>query len=78
MATSLVTGQTFECQVIDDFCVFGTYPDPQSCAHYYYCTPTDEGTRCIQLRQQCPPGYAFHKDFLQCTLAQHAVCDGKS
>ena len=75
--TSLVEGQVFNCTEVDGICLSGTFPDPQSCAHYNYCTQ-DVWDGCIRIRQQCPLGFAFDRDMLQCTLAMDAVCDGKS
>ena len=73
---SLVDGQAFNCTEVQGQCIVGTYPDPESCAHYYYCVP-GVVLGCIKLRQKCPELFAFDKNLLQCLLATDANCDGK-
>ena len=71
-----VHGQTFNCTEVEGQCIIGTYPDPESCAHYYYCAP-GLVSGCLKLRQKCPELFAFHKDLLQCVLAIDAECNSK-
>ena len=71
-----VTKNVFTCTEEDGICLIGTYPDPDSCIYFHDCIQ-DVISGCIQIRHVCPPGFAFDSVFMQCALAEDAVCNGK-
>ena len=71
----LTSGQGFTCPENEGVCVVGTYPDPESCAHYYHCSP-GVLLECIQVKYQCPELFAFDRLIQQCVLAVDAECNG--
>ena len=72
-----VNGQNFTCPEADGICLIGTYPDPDSCSYFYDCSQ-DVVSGCVQVRHQCPPGYAFDRIYLLCAIAEDSGCSSKS